>query len=270
MMLDIDNLRLRVKSAIVLIPAVLLITWIGGWLYALAVIACMCIALYEWLSLMPVPEQHVKIVIYVLLCAIVASGMRPSLTMIFLFLVFFGLDLFFWSMQNTFRREIIVNLAGGVLVLALGGFSLIYLRMIPEIGRDVAYFLLAVVWGTDIGAYGAGNVFGGPKLAPSISPNKTWAGVGGGVALAVVLGCFVAGVSNGGRGFLTALFLAVFLSIAAQAGDLCKSVFKRRAGVKDSGQLIPGHGGMLDRIDGLIFAAILFTLFEMAMGASPG
>jgi phosphatidate cytidylyltransferase len=98
-------------------------------------------------------------------------------------------------------------------------------------------------------------------LAPRISPNKTWAGFIGGIVLGVVAGALVArGAAL--KPFFGFTLLALFLSAAAQAGDLFKSFFKRRAGVKDSGSLIPGHGGMLDRIDGLAFAAILFALYE--------
>ena len=153
----------------------------------------------------------------------------------------------------------------GVVYLAGSGFALVYLRMLPGTGMGLVWFLLAVVWATDIGAYVAGKRIGGPKLAPVISPNKTWAGLFGGMALAVAFGYGVA-AALGARLPQIAALIALPLAVAAQAGDLLKSVLKRRAGVKDSGRLIPGHGGMLDRIDGLVCAAILFALFEAAAG----
>ena len=153
----------------------------------------------------------------------------------------------------------------GIPYLGGCGLALVYLRELPDIGMGLSYFLIAVVWGTDIGAYAAGKVIGGPKLAPVISPHKTWAGLFGGMALAVLFGYGVA-AAMGARQLKTAFGLVFLLAIAAQAGDLFKSIFKRRAGVKESGHIIPGHGGMLDRIDGLIFASIVLALFEAAEG----
>ncbi len=149
------------------------------------------------------------------------------------------------------------------LCLALSAFALIYLRAVPDSGRALVFYVLAAVWGTDTGAYIAGKSIGGPKLAPKISPNKTWAGLLGGMALAAVFGYGVARITGATHPCI-ALGFAAFMAITAQAGDLFKSVFKRRAGVKESGRLIPGHGGMLDRIDGLVFAAIALGLFHIA------
>ena len=151
--------------------------------------------------------------------------------------------------------------------MAAFGWSLLYLRHFHDLvmGMDLVFYLLAVVWGTDIGAYIIGRVMGGPKLAPQISPGKTWAGVWGGLGvagLAAVGFCLYEGVPLATK----PLFLAFGLSGASQIGDLFESYVKRRAGVKESGGLIPGHGGILDRIDGLVFASILLMLFQMAGG----
>ena len=126
-------------------------------------------------------------------------------------------------------------------------------------------FLFAVVWSTDIGAYIFGRVIGGPKLAPRISPNKTWSGLLGGMFLAAFLGYDIA-LAFGAKQAWVALPLAVGLAAVAQLGDLYKSHFKRRAGVKDSGTMIPGHGGVLDRIDGLVFAAVALAVFQIVLG----
>jgi phosphatidate cytidylyltransferase len=150
----------------------------------------------------------------------------------------------------------------------MGGcvLELIALRATPGIGAGLAFFLLAVVWSMDIGAFLSGSIIGGPKLAPAISPNKTWAGFFGGVALAAVFGYLVA-VALGARKPDVALVLSPAIAVAAQAGDLFESYFKRRAGVKESGDLIPGHGGVLDRIDGLVFAGVFALLFQVTLGA---
>jgi phosphatidate cytidylyltransferase len=119
-------------------------------------------------------------------------------------------------------------------------------------------FLLGAVWGTDIFAYAAGRAIGGPKLAPAISPNKTWAGAIGGliggvaVAMAIGVGLRLSAIPE-------TLITAILLCLSTEAGDLLESAFKRRFGVKDSGWLIPGHGGILDRVDGLLLAAPVYA-----------
>jgi phosphatidate cytidylyltransferase len=139
------------------------------------------------------------------------------------------------------------------------GFGLLMLRLSPEEGRQATFFLLAVVSGTDTGAYFAGRTIGGPKLWPAISPNKTWAGAVGGLAMGLVAGLAVAAVFAVPVG-PPLVAVAAVLSIAAQAGDLFESWVKRRFGAKDSGNIVPGHGGLMDRVDGLTFAAALAVL----------
>jgi phosphatidate cytidylyltransferase len=127
-------------------------------------------------------------------------------------------------------------------------------------------FVLVVVWATDIGGYFGGRTIGGPKLWPRVSPKKTWSGAVAGVAAACAAGGLtvaLTGVGNPVRGFL----LAIPLSMVSQAGDLAESAVKRRFGVKDSGHIIPGHGGVLDRVDGLFAAATLAWLIAaLGMG----
>ena len=130
-------------------------------------------------------------------------------------------------------------------------------------GFDLLIWVFLVVWSTDIGAYFAGRAIGGPKLAPSVSPNKTIAGlIGGVVSAAVMAGAWVYYV----RLPASLLWLSVPLAVSAQLGDLFESGLKRRAGVKDSGTWLPGHGGLLDRLDGLVPVAIL-TAALMVLGA---
>jgi phosphatidate cytidylyltransferase len=139
-------------------------------------------------------------------------------------------------------------LALGMLYCGLPVLSLLLIRRQEE-GLVYAFWTMALVWVTDIGAYFAGRAIGGPKLAPAISPNKTWAGLIGGMVLAAVFGI----VMHFAYGLALRLTLASpLLAVVAQAGDLYESWLKRRAGVKDSGNILPGHGGVLDRIDGLV------------------
>ena len=145
--------------------------------------------------------------------------------------------------------------AVGVLYTAVPCLGIIWLRADPAEGFKVVLWLLCVVWATDTGAYAAGGMIGGPKMAPSISPNKTWAGLAGGMISAGLVGGVTAWiVGTVGIGFLAGV--SVVLAVLAQAGDLLESRLKRRFGVKDSSNLIPGHGGLLDRLDGVLAAAL--------------
>lgn len=143
----------------------------------------------------------------------------------------------------------------GAVYLPSACLALIWLRYAPELGRGIIFWLVAVVWATDVGAYFAGRTVGGPKLAPRISPKKTWSGLFGGVLAAAVVGMAAALLGATG-GILGPVLASAALALLSQVGDLIESRLKRRAGVKDSGTLIPGHGGLLDRVDGLLAAAV--------------
>lgn len=160
------------------------------------------------------------------------------------------------------------SLGAGVLYVGIPCIALIWLRGDDAAGRANVLFLVLVVWASDIGAYAAGRTLGGPKLAPAISPGKTWTGASGGLVSAMVVGEAAAQVLSAGTPPARAAVLAAGLGIAAQAGDLLESWAKRQFGVKDSSQLIPGHGGLLDRLDGILAAAPVAALIALFVG--PG
>ncbi len=126
-----------------------------------------------------------------------------------------------------------------------------------------------LVWATDTGALAVGRTLGGPRLAPRISPNKTWSGAIGGLACAAALGALMHWLT-GNAGIALLVGLSVGLSLVSQAGDLVESAVKRHYGVKDSGSLIPGHGGLFDRVDGLLFASVVAGLIALRNLAEPG
>ena len=138
-----------------------------------------------------------------------------------------------------------------VLGLAYAACTLGSLLLLRASGVRAVLFVFLVVWSSDIGAYAAGRIFGGRRLAPSISPGKTWSGAAGGLVASMMLGGIVAGVS------VRVIMASLAVGIASQLGDLGESALKRRYGVKDSGKLIPGHGGLLDRLDGLMAASLV-------------
>lgn len=153
----------------------------------------------------------------------------------------------------------------GIAYTAIPCVCLIWLRGItlpenPNAGMVLVLAIFAITAATDIGAYFAGRAIGGPKLAPTISPGKTWAGLAGGMLAAALVSAIFAPIVPYPASAATALVIGLALALVAQIGDLFESWLKRRAGVKDSGALIPGHGGILDRVDGLVFAVPVYTL----------
>ena len=157
--------------------------------------------------------------------------------------------------------------AGGILYVGVPAVAMIAARAIPTNGAWLIIGLLLIVWATDTGALIAGNLIGGPKLVPVLSPNKTWAGTLGGIAVAAIVEAIYVGVL-GGSPVLAAIYGAG-LSVVAHTGDLFESWVKRSFNRKDSGSLIPGHGGMLDRIDSTLFAVSALALLVLVLNLDP-
>jgi len=155
----------------------------------------------------------------------------------------------------------------GVFYITVPALALLWLRGDGEEGRNTIYWLFALVWAADIGAYAAGNLIGGPRLAPSISPNKTWAGLAGCVTSAALVGVIVAYLAKSGDYVMLAV-LSALIGLVSQGGDLVESAIKRHFGVKDSSNLIPGHGGVLDRVDALLAAILVAALIKFAYGGT--
>ena len=202
-------------------------------------------------------------------------------------IVLVGLGVYweFARLSVAFARNMparIIWLVGGLLYVGLACFTLL-LFSAPFFGMTPTIMLIAGVIGTDVGAYFAGRTFGGPKIAPRISPSKTWSGLLGGmvgaglmmIAIQAAIYAFRGGNAGDGDVYLTygwqrLALTGAALAVVAQIGDFFESWMKRRAGVKDSGRLIPGHGGLFDRTDGLIavaFVAGLITVSQSAMGS---
>ena len=266
------NLRLRLLSALVLIPLVLGIVYAGGALYMLLVASAMAIAMTEWLRLTaPALSLRGKVWAYGVMAALVliavGKGMGQAVLLSLLATLVLG---YYAGRTEGFGpawKSRAAWVAAGVPYVLWSGLALIFLRNNAQHGLVFITYLLLVVWGTDTGAYIAGRLIGGPKLCPKISPKKTWAGLLGGMASAALLG--YAGL----RGFdlqptAGAALVAAALAVIAQAGDFFESAVKRRAGAKDSGSLIPGHGGLLDRVDGLFFAGIALAVLVTFCGVS--
>jgi phosphatidate cytidylyltransferase len=155
---------------------------------------------------------------------------------------------------------------GGFILYSLAAvLALLWLRHHPGYGRETILWIVACVWATDIGAYFLGSYVGGAKLAPSISPSKTWSGLVGGICASAVVSSACGLAFEAGDTPVLAV-IGIGIAVVAQAGDLLESAAKRRAGVKDSGAIIPGHGGILDRIDGLIAALVFVAILRLVLG----
>ena len=143
--------------------------------------------------------------------------------------------------------------------------ALLWLRHQPALGRETIVWIVLCIWATDIGAYVVGRAAGGAKLAPRISPSKTWSGLVGGMAWAAVASAAV-GYAFGLGETISLAMIGAGLAVVGQIGDLVESAAKRSAGVKDSGTLIPGHGGLLDRVDGLVAVLVVVALVRLTVG----
>ena len=254
------DLRPRLISALVLGIVVLLLTVAGGLPFRLLCCATSVIVFDEWTRM-----TRAKRAGDIFLFARRALGVS---LVAFLF-GFFGVAVAIVLLAAAFvaivdRGERKADwVMGGLVYAALAGFAPGILRDDGAEGLAVLGLVICVVWATDIFAYFAGRTFGGPKLMPLVSPKKTISGAVGGLLAGVAFAALFSLWLNDRVG-ATVLLLAVILSVVGQAGDLFESWIKRRFGVKDSGRLIPGHGGLMDRIDGLIVAAGAAWLFGIA------
>lgn len=258
------ELRQRVFSG-----AVMMIVALAGFYYSIGTSALLVAALgiggvAEWVRLQKPRHEALLIALSAgAVAAMIATGYmaRPALAAMLGCILM--LALFVAAARLDFEKAGWVAL--GLPYMGGGCLALLAVRMMPDYGLGLMLYLLVVVWGTDIGAYFCGRAIGGPKLLPQVSPSKTWAGLLGGMASAAAL-AFIAGEVQHIRMPLLGAGLAMVLAAVAQLGDLFESYVKRRCGVKDSSHLIPGHGGILDRIDGLVFAALFLVLFQTMVG----
>jgi phosphatidate cytidylyltransferase len=250
------NLIVRVASAAALAPVVLALAYVGGWAFFVLCALAAAGILWEWVHLVA-GRLDLRLLVpgwAALLAALILIGTGHSAVagaVVGVGAVLGALMAFAPGAREATRAA---WAAGGVVYAGIGFLGPALLRSDAQRGFQAIAFVALSVWLTDILAFFVGRGLGGPLLWPRVSPNKTWSGAIGGLAGGVAGGIAVAYAS--GSGHLASLgVLALALSVLAQAGDLFESAIKRRFGAKDSGRIIPGHGGLMDRLDGFLFAA---------------
>jgi len=258
---DWSNLGLRVASAAVMIPAAMVAAWFGGWPYLVLIAVAVAVLAIEWGG-MSAPVSPTRV------AAAVAAGVLVAV-----FVGYRGHYVWAWGSIAMMAVAAAVIARGvaerpadaafGVLYLAPAAICLVWLRETNQ-GLWWTMMLFATTWAADIGAFAVGSALKGPKLWPRFSPNKTWSGFVGGLVAAMLAGSLMAALPYFNLNVFAAAGIGLAVGLATMAGDLWESALKRRFGVKDSGDLIPGHGGLLDRVDGLMFAVVIMAALRFA------
>ncbi|WP_257165053.1 phosphatidate cytidylyltransferase [Bradyrhizobium sp. SRS-191] len=258
-----SNLVMRIAAALVLVPLALGAAYAGG-VFWTALVTVVAVGLYlEWL--MVIGEIRTASVGTAGAMAIATAGICAAFGLIDFAVVVLALGLVAVAALAAGRR---LWVAAGFVYAAGAELASVLVRFDQQQGWHALVLVLLVVWASDIGGYVAGRSIGGPKLAPRISPNKTWAGAIGGFVASLVA---AAGWSLAGAGgVLAMLAVAAVLSVVSQLGDLAESAVKRHFGVKDSSHIIPGHGGLLDRLDGYVAAIVFAAIVGLLRGGLDG
>lgn len=252
-----DSLALRIASAAALGPAAIATSWAGGPVFA-GLVAFLCVLMaFEWARM--IEGAELSPVFFALglggaLALILAARERYEAA----YLVCAASAAFaaIGSMRGSRRWR---WAAFGAFYFTAPSVALIWLRETADNGRGLLLLLFAIVWSADTGGYIAGRIVGGPKLSPKISPAKTWAGAAGGLLLGGIAAAIGAPFLLGEAATFSHIAMGAGLGLASIAGDMAESAFKRRFGIKDMSGFIPGHGGVLDRLDGMIFATAAVT-----------
>jgi phosphatidate cytidylyltransferase len=259
------GLRVRLASALILIPVALVAVALGAPYFDALVVVAAGLMAWEWARLCSggrLPAAG-ALAILVVVAATVAVSFLPVWQATCIVAVGAALV----GALAALTGGAPLWLALGTLYAGLPCVAILWLRAEPAAGLETLLWLFALVWAIDSGAYVVGRAVGGPKLAPVISPKKTWAGLAGGVAAAMAVGILAGLLIDGASPWVLAA-AGLVLALVEQAGDLGESALKRRFGAKDSSGLIPGHGGVLDRVDGLVTVILAVALASALTGES--
>lgn len=254
------NLWLRVASAAVLAPLAFGAAYFGDWPFTLFWMVAAIAVWWEWVGLVQPAGRYIVLATGAAVLALEALLFEIGTLSVVVMMIALGM---LATIVTAGRRALLV--AGGMIYASAIVLAPAILRADAKLGFAAILFLFAIVWGTDIAGYFAGRAFGGPKLAPAISPKKTWSGAIGGTVVAIGAALAVAHLFAI-RNPIAIAAVALVLSVASQAGDLFESHLKRQFDAKDASGLIPGHGGVMDRLDGFIFASAVAALIGVTRG----
>jgi phosphatidate cytidylyltransferase len=256
-----SNLVLRIVSSLVLAPLAIAAAYFGGVVFVCLWTAAAVLVLWEWDTLVCANERNPVLAIGVV--ALAAAAFMLALERFEIAVGLIGLGFLGAAVVAPTDRR--AWCAAGVLYAAALLIAPVLLRRDPDFGFQAILLLFVIVWLTDVTAYFVGRAVGGPKLMPAVSPKKTWSGAIGGT-LAAVLGGILVVRQTGTGSLVAAAVIAFVLSVFSQVGDLLESAIKRRFSAKDASQLIPGHGGLMDRLDGFVAAALAGAAIGLAHG----
>jgi len=270
-------LKARLISAAIMVPLVVYgVLFLSTPVFALFLAAIFLLAAWEWTHLIPVTSTVLRVIYTLVIAAVLGllwqAGLAQSIQPILLVALVWWLGALFWLSRPQLGAQAAplttnIKMLAGALVLVPAWAALTTLHATGDNGPKLTLMLLVLVWLADSGAYFAGRQWGKKKLAPAISPGKTWEGVYGGLLSSLLFAAVVGGLySHSFSWTLKFLLVAAVTVLFSVAGDLLESLMKRHSGIKDSGHIIPGHGGIFDRIDGLVAAAPMFLIGFLWLG----
>lgn len=261
------DLGLRLASGLALAMVAIALTWWGPWPFAVLVLGVAILMAWEWGRIVREGASDVVMAVHIVtvaLATLLTAAGQPVIG--FIVLVIGAIVVGFQSMGSSALFSTI-----GVFYVGLPALALVWFRNDPALGLTAALLILLAVWATDTGAYFAGRLIGGPKLWPRISPNKTWSGLIGGVSAAAIVAVLIGKLMQPAASSARLVIVGLVLGLVSQGGDLAESALKRERGVKDASGLIPGHGGFMDRVDGLVAAVTVAAFFALLVAPNaPG
>jgi len=278
----LSNLQKRILSAAVLLPVAIAAVMFGHPYFSVLVAVFAGLMAWEWTrvaahirlpgqtSPIPIPtapgwRMLMAVSVATAIGAVVLTAVEGPTSRVWIVLLAGMISTM--AIGLAANRQRAIWFVAGVVYVTVPAVALVAVRADPFVGRDAVVWILTLVVAADTGGYLVGRSIGGPKLAPRISPNKTWAGLGGAVAGAAIVGFLTAFVLNHTDVWMLTV-ISAGLGLVEQAGDLVESAFKRHFGVKDTSQIIPGHGGVLDRVDGLLAVAVAVLALSVWAGGS--
>jgi phosphatidate cytidylyltransferase len=263
---DVNELSLRILSALVMLPVSFAAIWVGGWYFIALIVVIIAAMSLEWLRICGVESLVIR----------TTAGSLGAATPVLAMMNQIGVAAALLAMgatvsaigRNTSNQQARVLVVLGIPYIGTTGIAFVWLRFDPSMGLATVLWLMFVVIATDSAGYLVGRTLGGPKLLPRISPKKTWSGLAGGVVAATGVGIIAVNLTGQGALLLIAI-LSACVAVVAQTGDFIGSGLKRYFSVKDAGHLIPGHGGVLDRLDGFLAATPFVAFLTWYLGGSP-